>query len=493
MVIRLWRIAIVLALALLICPAAHAIRVKPSYEEGKQQFYGISVTTSLLGNKAKATGEPILRAATVVKTTVIKVLPDGSVKISLQPLGVVLNGKNLSLAEQLGDPVVVKLNRYGKAIAFEMPASKYTPAKTVDLQPYLSREWRNKTMIPDRELQQGETWSYMAGNSENQSGSGSFKVKMASVNEKHNGLTCCRFEGSGMGRIEFGEAIALALANGGSRLPTAVVDKCREYAGGVNGNSKTTTEGKHWVSLEDGGVVESRGTTRTTVNIRTGEPLQSRRLGFTLESKSLFKRLTEAEISSFLASASNVAMNPFYHQTSAVNCSGPTEPYSFQSVLNLGINPTYTSVVVGISLPDILPFGGPLELIDCSIKVHGRLMPNGDDFTNLQASFGFKAPLGLPIIDFINLFVGKGACWGNLAENVKPGSMSLGLSTAFLLVGSNLTPSSAEIGITTSLLQVSLAASVSLMNMSKGARGVGAYEMARDSATSPNIAPSNRL
>ena len=70
--------------------------------------------------------------------TVLLVALDGSVKMWLQPVGAVLNGWWFLTQDELGSVINGKLNKKnGKVIAVDIPNTRFTPVKTVNLQAHI--------------------------------------------------------------------------------------------------------------------------------------------------------------------------------------------------------------------------------------------------------------------------------------------------------------------------------------------------------------------
>lgn len=455
--ILMLRLACGFSLWLAMAGPAAALRLQPVYETGDIKLYGVSVQSTVVDPNGKRAAKPAMQASAVFQLTVLNAMPDGTVKMRLAPVGAVLNGRSLRTTEQLGPPVVIKLNRAGKVIAVEVPATRYTQARVVDLQPYMSQEWRNTPWIPRRDLRAGESWVVKKQDSRLKQSGGEMRVRLASEKESHAGVQCCRFDATGSGNVIVEEVMALVAAQPATGMPQSVAARCREYARDIRGTGALASESQCWVSLEDAGIVAASGTSRMAVDISGGKVLRAKRSALVLESESRLRRLTKDEARSFLAA---------YPQTVAPRLAGlcsEEQGASGPMLAATGLRPqTYSAIIVGMSVFNLLPFPSPLEVIDISFKLHGRLLPDGRDYTNFKLTMGIKVGCSLPFIDFISLFVGSGYHLGDMAKSIEAGSSSVGVSLAALFIGTNFTPSSGEVGLSSSIVNVSAGYSLSL-------------------------------
>ncbi len=454
-----------MALAVLLCVAQHAssVQVKPVYTVGEERIYGVSVTTHTVSPTGKRSVKPVVKAFAVFKYTVLSAQPDGSVRMRIDPVGAVLNGKQFNSRTQLGESVVIKINRYGKVIAVEVPATKYTAAKNFDLQPYMTEAWSKTPWIPEKNIRKGETWTYSKQNQNMEKSKGEVKVTLASENEMSNGIACCRFDMTGTSNVIIDEALASTLANPPKNVPPAVVEKCRPYVAGITGQGTMSNSTQCWISLKDGGIVAASGKSKSSFSMNTGEKLFSKQYSYILENESQLRRLVSGEVTNFLT-VSEEDKRDFIQDTTTDSITGGNT--FAEKMKKLSNTKGYMSIVMGVSIFDLLLIEGPLDFIDFSFELHGRILPNHIDYTNLELSAGLKIGVDLPIIDFLGLFIGAGTYWGgDMAADIKPGKVSPGISTALLFAGSSFSPSSAEIGLTTSIIKLGFGCNVSLKDI----------------------------
>ena len=266
---------------------ANAVQVKPVYTVGEERVYGVSVVTHTIDAAGKRSIKPVVKASAVFKYTVLNALLDGSVRIRIDPVGAVLNGRQFNTQNQLGESIVIKINKYGKVIAVEVPATKYTSAKTFDLQPYMTEAWSKTPWVPEKYIRKGETWTYSKQNPDTEKSKGEVKVTLASENEISNGIACCRFDMTGTSTVLIDEAMASTLANPPKSIPKAVVEKCRPFVEGVTGQGTMSNNTQCWISLKDGGIIAALGKSRSSFSMNSGEKLLSKQYAYTLENESL--------------------------------------------------------------------------------------------------------------------------------------------------------------------------------------------------------------
>jgi len=346
----------------------------------------------------------------------------------------------------------------------DIPATKYTPAKTVDLQPYMSEDWRNKTWIPGRDIKQGETWIISKQDPSLQKSNGTIRVTLASEKEKHGGIDCCRLDTSGDANVVLEEVIASKLSTMANKMPQSIVNKYGEYAQGITGAGSAKCDAKCWISLEDGGIVAAKSTSRIDLHAETSEKQRSKTMALALESVSQLRRLTPVEAQQFLSMAQESG-----NEASRVMLCSDTGDSLISGLRSLIPNTKqYTCIALSASVPDILGFS-LLSFIDFSIKLHGRILPDGHDYTNMELTLGFKFDPDLPLLGFFDFFHGSGTTTEDLAKSIKPGEVTSGESAALLFVGSNKTKHSIEFGFITSLIRLQFGRSVSLEVISSGA------------------------
>ena len=460
------RILLVSTITIVICSQAMAVIIQPTYVTGEERCYGLSVTTYTLNASGNHDGGPIVEAAVAVKTKVLGVLPDGAVKMRLEPLGAVLNGRRLHEPADIGGSTVLKINRYGKVIAIELPSTRFTSARTIDLQHYMSPTWRDKSWIPERDIKQGESWALDTQGSRLKKSTGKVSVTLASESENRQGIDCCRFDMVGSSDVVVGEIISLAQTNLANEIPSGILSKCRGLTDGTSGISTTRNNASCWISPENGQVVAASGRSRTKINVNTGRPLRSKQYELSLENESSLHLLNTDEADDFLASIQRRGQE-LYHYPALPNNEANNSIGS--KIKNLVTNSQrYTTVDIGVSVFDLLLIGCPLNIIDLSLNMNNRLLPDGRNYSNLSLSFGCKVSFSLPVIGFFGLFIGTGFTSGDMEEGIRPGNMSKGISSALLFFGNNLSSSSVEAGLTTSFVKVGMGGSLSLKVINNG-------------------------
>ncbi len=446
-------------IALLIVTSVSAVQLRQVYTAGEERYYSASVASYTVDIAGKRSENPLVNATVIYKYAVLSVRADGTVRMSVNPVGAVYNGKSYSTPEQLGVGITISLNKYGKVIAVEVPATAHTPAQTIDLQAYQSKEWRESSWIPDRELKEGDTWSATKEDKNMPKSNGKISITVGAENEMVGDINCCRFDVTGESNVVAEEA--LALKNPPKMIPGTAVEKCRPYIAGVTGASEVKSTTKCWISTVDGDVIKATGTSRSSLAMNTGAQMLKKQIDIALENVATFQRIGKGDVKVYLADAQNDGVR-IAKESYRQHLAG----FPFDGIVghaqNALLSKTYMTVSVGVSLLDII-LPEPLAIIDLSIKASTKITPDGRDYSNAELYGGFKLGFGLPILD---IFVGAGLNWGNLAEGVKAGATSSNIGLALLFGGMNFSPTTSEIGITTSIINISFGASVSLEDFS---------------------------